>query len=39
MDVTPGLYYLGFLIDPTNAMGEANESNNNQPMPITITIY
>lgn len=38
-NITPGTYYLGFLIDPTNAMGEANESNNSQPMPRTITIY
>jgi hypothetical protein len=37
--VTPGTYYLGFLIDPSNAMAEANEGNNNQPMPRTITIY
>lgn len=37
--VAPGTYYVGFLIDPNNAMGEANESNNNQPMPRTITIY
>jgi hypothetical protein len=37
--VAPGTYYIGFLIDPNNAMGEANESNNNQPMPRTITIY
>jgi hypothetical protein len=37
--VTPGTYYLGFLIDPNNAFGENNESNNNQPMPRTITIY
>ena len=38
-DVTPGLYYLGFLIDPANAMGEANEYNNIQAMPRTISIY
>ena len=37
--VAPGTYYLGFLIDPNNAQGEANESNNNQPMPRAITIY
>lgn len=37
--VAPGIYYLGFLIDPNNALGEANEGNNNQPMPRSITIY
>jgi hypothetical protein len=37
--VTPGTYYLGFLIDPSNAMAEADEGNNNQPMPRTIRIY
>lgn len=37
-DVTPGTYYLGFLIDQNNAMGEGNESNNSQPMPRAITI-
>lgn len=37
--VTPGTYYLGFLIDPNNAFAESNESNNIQPMPRTITIY
>jgi hypothetical protein len=38
-DIAPGTYYLGFLMDPTNAFGENNENNNNQPMPRTITIY
>ncbi|MBS0149456.1 MAG: matrixin family metalloprotease [Nitrospira sp.] len=37
--ITPGTYYLGFLIDPSNVKAESNESNNNQPMPRTITIY
>lgn len=37
--IRPGTYYLGFLIDPNNMKGENNESNNNQPMPRTITIY
>lgn len=37
--VQPGTYYLGFLIDPNNALGDNNPSNNNQPMPIAITIY
>lgn len=37
--VAPGTYYLGFLVDPTNTTAEANESNNGQPMPRTITIY
>jgi hypothetical protein len=35
----PGTYYLGFLIDYDGALSEANETNNNQPMPRTITIY
>jgi hypothetical protein len=38
-DVAPGTYWLGFRIDPSNAIGEANEGNNNQPMPRAITIY
>jgi hypothetical protein len=37
--VAPGTYYLGFLLDPNNAFGEANEGNNSQPMPRTIRIY
>jgi hypothetical protein len=37
--VTPGTYYLGFLIDPYNYLGENNEWNNNQPMPRSIVIY
>jgi hypothetical protein len=37
--ITPGTYYLGFLPDPYNAVGENNESNNPQQMPRTITIY
>jgi hypothetical protein len=37
--IAPGTYYLGFLLDPNNAIGETNEGNNIQPMPRTITIY
>jgi len=37
-NTSPGTYYLGFLIDPNNAVGEANEGNNIQPMPRTIRI-
>jgi Matrixin/CARDB len=37
--ITPGTYYLGFLIDPNNTIPEANKSNNNQPMPQSIYIY
>jgi hypothetical protein len=37
--VAPGTYYLGFLLDPNNGIGETNEANNIQPMPRTITIY
>jgi hypothetical protein len=37
--ISPGTYYLGFLIDPNNVKSENNESNNGQPMPRTITIY
>jgi hypothetical protein len=37
--VAPGTYYLGFLIDPTNALPDADRGNNNQPMPRTIVIY
>jgi len=37
-NTTPGTYYLGFLIDPNNAVGETNEGNNIQPMPRTIRI-
>jgi len=35
---TPGTYYIGFLIDPSGAMSEANEGNNNQPMPRSIKV-
>ena len=38
-DIAPGTYYLGFLVDNNSAVGEANEGNNSQPMPRTITIY
>lgn len=38
-DVAPGTYTLGFLVDHNGAVAEANEGNNNQPMPRTITIY
>lgn len=37
--VAPGVYYLGFLLDPNNAVAESNNSNNIQPMPRTIRIY
>ena len=37
--VAPGTYYLGFIVDPANAKGENNESNNSQRMPRTITVY
>jgi len=37
-NTAPGTYYLGFLIDPNNAVGETNEGNNIQPMPRTIRI-
>jgi hypothetical protein len=37
--VSPGTYYLGYVIDPSNALSEADEGNNRQPMPRTITIY
>lgn len=37
--ISPGTYYLGFLLDDPAALAEANETNNNQPMPRTITIY
>jgi hypothetical protein len=37
--VAPGTYYLGFLMDPNNAVPDVNRGNNNQPMPRTITIY
>jgi hypothetical protein len=37
--ITPGTYYLGFLLDPSNSIAETNEANNIQPMPRTITIY
>lgn len=38
-DIAPGTYTLGFLVDNNGAVGEADEGNNNQPMPRTITIY
>jgi hypothetical protein len=38
-NVAPGTYYLGFIPDNNNALGEANEGNNGQPMPRAITIY
>jgi Matrixin/CARDB len=37
--IAPGTYYLGFLVDPYNALPEANEGNNIQPMPRTIVVY
>ncbi|WP_374563798.1 matrixin family metalloprotease [Ideonella sp.] len=38
-DVAPGTYYLGFLVDKDSGIAEANEGNNGQPMPRSITIY
>lgn len=38
-DVAPGTYFLGFLIDSGGTVVEGNESNNNQPMPRSITIF
>lgn len=38
-NVAPGTYYLGFIVDNNGAVAEANESNNGQPMPRTITIF
>lgn len=38
-NVAPGTYTLGFLVDNNGALGEANEVNNNQPMPRTIAVY
>jgi hypothetical protein len=37
--IAPGTYTLGFLLDPNGSVSENNESNNNQPMPRTITVY
>lgn len=37
--VAPGTYYLGFILDPANAVAEANESNGAQELPRTIVIY
>ena len=37
--IAPGTYYLGFIVDPLNTLGENNEGNNTQRMPRTITIY
>jgi hypothetical protein len=37
--IAPGTYYLGFIIDPSNHIGEKNESNNYQEMPRTIVIH
>ena len=37
--VSPGTYYLGFLVDKNGALSEADENNNRQQMPRTITIY
>ena len=36
--VTPGLYYLGFVLDPGNTKGETNENNNSQALPFKILI-
>ena len=38
-DVAPGTYYLGYVIDFDNQISEANETNNIQPLPRSITIY
>ena len=37
--IAPGTYYLGFILDPNNAVSEANESNGFQEMPRAIVIY
>jgi len=37
--ITPGTYYLGFLIDPYNQLPDVNKGNNGQPMPRSIYIY
>lgn len=36
--IAPGTYYLGFIMDPGNAVAEANESNGFQEIPRTIVI-
>lgn len=38
-NVAPGTYTLGFIVDNNGAVAEANEGNNGQPMPRTITIF
>lgn len=35
----PGVYYLGFMLDPDDVIAESKEYNSNQEMPRTITIY
>lgn len=35
---TPGCYYLGVLLDPTDSVSELNEDNNRQPMPFQTAI-
>ncbi|MDG9670119.1 matrixin family metalloprotease [Hahella sp. CR1] len=37
--VAPGTYWLGFIVDPNNAISESVESNNYMEMPRSITIY
>jgi hypothetical protein len=37
--IAPGTYYLGFILDPNNAVSEANENNGYQKMPRPIVIY
>lgn len=37
--ITPGTYYLGFIVDDGGNLAENNESNNFQEMPRTIVIH
>ena len=38
-NVAPGQYYLGFIVDYDNKIGESVESNNYMEMPRPITVY
>ena len=37
-DVAPGQYWLGFIVDNSETIREANETNNNMEMPVPIQI-
>ncbi len=37
-DIAPGQYWLGFIVDNSETIGEANETNNNMEMPRPIQI-